>query len=156
MIRKCLSTAVCCFLFLGGAQASEMTKDGEPNSFMTRSQLPDSLSILPSPPSNDSVAFLLDKAAYEQGRSLAGSDRWLQAINDANLSDENIGKPFSQALGVDISEDKTPITYLLLKKFVPMLGDLQRLRQSDITCGQGRSCFSIHIPVRHRMRGSCA
>lgn len=116
MMRKCFSTAVCCFIFLGGAQASEMTKDGEPFSFLTRGQLPDSLSILPSPPRNDSVAFLLDKAAYEQGRSQAGSDRWLQAINDANLSDENIGKPFSQALGVDISEEKTPATYTLLKK----------------------------------------
>lgn len=156
MMRKCFSTAVCCFIFLGGAQASEMTKDGEPFSFLTRGQLPDSLSILPSPPRNDSVAFLLDKAAYEQGRGQAGSDRWLQAINDANLSDENIGKPFSQALGVDISEEKTPATYTLLKKFVPMLGDLQRLRQSDITCGQDRSCFSIRIPARPRMRGSCA
>lgn len=116
MMRNCFSTAVCCFIFLGGAQSSEMAKDGEPYSFLTRGQVPDSLSILPSPPRNDSVAFLLDKAAYEQGRSQAGSDRWLQAINDADLSDGNIGKPFSQALGVDISEDKTPITYTLLKK----------------------------------------
>lgn len=92
-------------------------------SFLPLSETPDSLSILPPPPAVDSIAFLADKAAYEKGRSLKGTARWQQAINDADLSDANIGKPFSQALGVEISAQKTPITYDLLKKIRTDSGD---------------------------------
>ncbi|CAI1594262.1 Major phosphate-irrepressible acid phosphatase precursor [Serratia quinivorans] len=96
--------------------AHENSQGSARNSFLSDPQAPDSLSILPLPPRSDSIAFLMDKAAYEQGRSLTGTDRWHQAIADANLSDDNIGKPFEKALGVDISPSETPATYQLLKK----------------------------------------
>ncbi|MEB3767509.1 phosphatase PAP2 family protein [Acinetobacter sp. MD2] len=86
------------------------------DSFLQPNQFADSLQILPPPPAYDSVDFLRDKAAYDQARSLVGTARWQQAAIDADLSDTNIGKPFSQALGVDISATNTPITYDLLRK----------------------------------------
>ena len=86
------------------------------DSFLTLEQTPDSLAYIPKPPAFDSVDFLRDKAASDQARTLQGTPRWQQAIQDADLSDANIGKPFSEALGIEISATNTPITYDLLKK----------------------------------------
>ncbi|MEB3753948.1 phosphatase PAP2 family protein [Acinetobacter sp. MD2(2019)] len=97
---------------LGSAAVNAQPKD----SFLTAAQAPDSLQILPAPPAYDSVDFLRDKAAYDQARSLVGTARWKQAADDADLSDANIGQPFSQAFGIEISEKNTPITYDVLKK----------------------------------------
>lgn len=86
------------------------------DSFLTVDQAPNSLQILPPPPAFDSVAFLNDKTAYEQTRILQGTPRWQQAIQDADLSDANIGKPFNEAFGIEISPINTPITYEILRK----------------------------------------
>ncbi len=93
-------------------------------SFLKIDQMVDSLRLLPPPPAYTSVDFLRDKAAYEEGRSLINTDRWEQAIQDADLSELNIGKPFSEALGVEISLKNTPITYNLLKKIIGDSGHL--------------------------------
>ncbi|KAA8733838.1 phosphatase PAP2 family protein [Acinetobacter qingfengensis] len=85
-------------------------------SFLTADQTPDSLVILPPPPAFNSVAFLNDTAAYHEARSLIGTERWKQAVHDADLSDENLTKPFSAAFGMEISVKNTPVTYDLLKK----------------------------------------
>lgn len=93
-------------------------------SFLVSAQVADSLKLLPPPPAYGSVAFLRDKAAYEEGHSLINTPRWKQAINDADLTDSNIGKPFSEALGVVISRENTPVTYELLKKLRMDSGDI--------------------------------
>lgn len=86
------------------------------NSFLQLNQVPDSLKIVPAPPAFNSVDFLRDKAAYDQARSLVGTARWQQAAVDADLSDANIGKSFSEAFGVEISPTNTPVTYEILRK----------------------------------------
>ncbi|EPX2091819.1 PAP2 family phosphatase PhoN2, partial [Shigella sonnei] len=43
--------------------------------FLTQQTSPDSLSILPPPPAEDSVVFQADKAHYEFGRSLRDANR---------------------------------------------------------------------------------
>jgi acid phosphatase (class A) len=88
----------------------------EADSFLRAGEVADSLRLLPPPPAYNSVDFLRDKALYDEGRSLMNTDRWEQAIKDADLSDANIGKPFSEALGMEISAKNTPVTYHLLKK----------------------------------------
>ncbi|WP_343595766.1 phosphatase PAP2 family protein [Acinetobacter sp.] len=103
-----LALGISAFSCVAFAQAAD--------SFLTAEQAPNSLEILPVPPAYDSVDFLRDKAAYDQARSMVGTARWKQAAEDADLSDANIGKPFSQAFGVDISASNTPVTYDLLKK----------------------------------------
>lgn len=86
------------------------------NSFLQLSQVPNSLAIVPAPPAYNSVDFLRDKAAYDQAKSFVGTERWKVAVEDADLSDANIGKPFSKAFGVEISPQNTPITYEILSK----------------------------------------
>ncbi|MEZ2583086.1 phosphatase PAP2 family protein [Kluyvera intermedia] len=93
-------------------------------SFLDSSQVADSLTLLPAPPAYGSVAFLRDKAAYEEGHSQINTPRWEQAIKDADLTDSNIGKPFSEALGVDINPKNTPATYELLRKIRTDSGDI--------------------------------
>ncbi|MCW2255641.1 acid phosphatase (class A) [Providencia alcalifaciens] len=91
-------------------------------SFLNKNKVANSLFILPPPPSNDSVEFLSDKTSFEQAVILRGSSRWHQAISDADLSHINIGKPFSEALGINISSTNTPNTYILLKHISPDAG----------------------------------
>lgn len=111
-----LFISIFAWLLSSSVLADEDNKKEISASFLSTAQAPDSLTILPPPPKNDSWAFIRDKAEYQLGRSLQGSDRWKQAIIDSDLSDENIGNTFSSALGVYISEENTPITYELLKK----------------------------------------
>lgn len=96
--------------------AKEAPVKAEAKSFLTLEQSINSDLILPPPPAFDSVEFQADKAAYEKAIPLVGGERWKQAAIDADLALENIGKPFSQALGVEISKEKTPITYDILLK----------------------------------------
>ena len=98
--------------FSGAAYAASQPSP----TFLTIEQAPNSLALLPPPPSESSIAFLADKDAYIQGLALRDTPRGQQAVTDADLSDANIGKPFSAALGVDISPKNTPITYDLLRK----------------------------------------
>jgi len=92
-------------------------------SFLQLAQTPDSLSYLPPPPAAKSEAYKLDQEAYHQGYKLKDTARWKLAASDADLSDSNIGKPFSEAFGIDISPENTPITYDILKKLRTDSGD---------------------------------
>ncbi|WP_269914258.1 acid phosphatase [Acinetobacter sp. HY1485] len=93
-------------------------------SFLTQAQTPNSLAILPPPPAFNSVAFLADQAAFDAGRMLKDTPRWERAKKDAEWSDESIGEPFSDVVGVEISEKNTPITYALLKNIRTDSGSL--------------------------------
>lgn len=111
-VKTCIVTALFASLSLGSAFAS--SEKSTP--FVTFDQTPNSLMYIPEPPTYDSVAFLRDKTAFDQGRMLKGTPRWEQAAQDSNLSDEGVAKPFSEALGVEISAKNIPITYEILKK----------------------------------------
>jgi len=54
--------------------------------------------------------FVADIAAYEAGRTLIGTPRREQASRGADLALESLGKDFSQAFGLEISPQNTPIT----------------------------------------------
>jgi acid phosphatase (class A) len=119
MFTKTLLTAGLLMALSGAANATFTQVPG----FLTDKQAPDSLMLLPPPPAMDSAAFARDKAAYEEGLKLRDTPRGKQATNDADLSDGNLGKPFSEAVGVDISQKHTPQTYILLKKLLTDSGD---------------------------------
>ncbi|MBF7683531.1 phosphatase PAP2 family protein [Acinetobacter sp. B5B] len=110
-----IKTLLCAWVATLGTVSTSYALE-QSNSFLQLAQVPDSLTIVPAPPTYNSVDFLRDKAAYDQAKSLVGTDRWKQAAEDADLSDANIGKPFSQAFGIDISPQNTPITYEILRK----------------------------------------
>lgn len=76
----------------------------------------DGKSILGPPPAVDSAHGKADRALYEQTRALAGTPRWKTAIQDNDLWGGGALKRFSCALGVDVSETQTPVTWKILHK----------------------------------------
>lgn len=91
--------------------------------FLATNQLPNSLALLPPPPEFNSVDFLNDQASYQMAMAFHQPERLQQAITDADLSHNNLGTPFSSALGVLINPQNTPITHHLLDR---LAGDTER------------------------------
>lgn len=82
--------------------------------FLNRDELPNSLTLLPPPPTEGTANFARDMEQYVIGRSLRDSERGEQAITDANLSEGWFCDNFSPAFGLRISEDSTPEIFKLL------------------------------------------
>lgn len=79
-------------------------------------ELPNSLALLPSPPTDDSVAFALDDEVNFESLALHGTPRWDLAALDADLSFPAVAGTFSCALNAPISEEETPHLYRLLRR----------------------------------------
>lgn len=88
--------------------------DAKSIGFLNSDTAPDSLQILPPPPSENSIEFLNDKAGFEMGRVLRNTDRQVLAASDADYN--NITDAFSNAFGEKISMKDTPALYSLLKR----------------------------------------
>lgn len=78
--------------------------------------LPDSLALLPPPPAAGTPAFANDKAVSRASQKLKGTPRYALAVSDADLSFPHTSGVFACALGVSISQEKTPRLYLLLQR----------------------------------------
>lgn len=83
--------------------------------YLQSSELPNSLVLLGPPPAAGSAALARDEAARDATIVLRGSARWDLARMDADLQFPQPAKNFSCAMGVDISEDKTPHLYHLMQ-----------------------------------------
>lgn len=76
--------------------------------------LPDSMALLPPPPGPGSPAFARDEAVRESAAALRGTERWTQAVTDADLRFPHAAATFSCATNLPISEQRTPRLYALL------------------------------------------
>ena len=85
--------------------------------YHTAEQAVSSKAYLPIYPKEGSPEFEVDKISYLHGYNLKGTERWKQAMIDADLHTSNVAKIFSVPLGVTISPQTTPTLY-------KMLGDL--------------------------------
>jgi len=90
--------------------------------YLQSSELPNSLVLLGSPPAEGSAALARDEAAREATIALRGKARWDQARTDADLQFPQPAKNFSCAMGVDISEEKTPHLYNLMQRVLTDAG----------------------------------
>ncbi len=114
---KILPVAALLGLLLAGyAQAAD-------EHYLTLEQTPDSLKLLPPPPSFTSIDFLRDKAHYDEGMALRNTDRGKQAYNDGDTSKVSLARNFSEAFGTEISAAKTPETYQLMFTMKEDAGD---------------------------------
>ncbi|SEB24711.1 phosphatase PAP2 family protein [Variovorax sp. YR216] len=91
-------------------------RPGVPAGYLPRNALPDSLTLVPPPPSAGTAAFAADEAAYRSTRGLRDSGRWKQASEDAVLRFPQAAGTFSCAAGVPITENDTPHAYMLLRR----------------------------------------
>ena len=84
--------------------------------YLTESQVPNSLKILPLPPQENSAGQIRDKAIFQDMQAQKGSASWAQAAIDADLTDEHLGKPFSEVFGIEINEKNTPTLFSMMQK----------------------------------------
>jgi len=94
-------------------------RPGVPAGYLSPEARPDSLTLLPPPPTADSAAFALDKDSAKLAQTQwakSGSTRWKQAQLDADLSFPAAAGTFSCALNAPISETQTPRLYMLLRR----------------------------------------
>ncbi|ANS40529.1 acid phosphatase [Serratia inhibens] len=92
--------------------------------FLQESQSIDSLALLPPPPAMDSIDFLNDKAQYDAGKIVRNTARGKQAYDDAHVAGDGVAAAFSNAFGVEITQQKTPELYRLVMKMREDAGDL--------------------------------
>ncbi|MEM9634889.1 MAG: phosphatase PAP2 family protein [Pseudomonadota bacterium] len=94
-----------------------------PDGYLEKPLLPDSLSLLPPSPTWGTPRQLMDEALNAEALKLAGTPRFLLAARDADLNFPNAADNFSCALGVEISADKTPTLYELMRRTMTDAGN---------------------------------
>ena len=91
-------------------------KHGLVQGYLAQDTLPDSLELLAPPPAPGSAAQALDDEYANLSIDLQGTPRWNQAAKDADLDFPAAASIFSCSLGVEISEERTPRLYTLLRR----------------------------------------
>ena len=66
------------------------------------------------PPAFGSLLFEHDVQMYYQGRVLRKTERGKQAVRDADCSASNLCAVFSEAFGMPLSKEKSPVIYKLI------------------------------------------
>lgn len=84
--------------------------------YLSQEEVRSSIRLLPPPPAEGSVEFLMDKIAYWEyfRQRTADPARAQQAIEDADMSDLN--RIFGEAFGLTLTQEALPETWLLLKR----------------------------------------
>lgn len=84
--------------------------------YLSPAQLPDSLALLPPPPTKGSAQEAADLAQHRQTRALRGSPRWALAVRDAEYRSPKAVEAFSCVLDMPISEQETPHLHMLMRR----------------------------------------
>ena len=84
--------------------------------YLAASELPNTVSLLPPPPSPGSPAMRLDEEAREAALPLKGSARYSLAAADAVRAHQNTVDDFQCAFGTAIDRQSTPSLYELLSR----------------------------------------
>lgn len=84
--------------------------------YLQPEECPNSLELVPQPPAKGSVAFARDEEASKESFAFRGTERWNQAIKDADLSFPAAAGAFTDAIGFQISENETPFLYQLMRR----------------------------------------
>jgi acid phosphatase (class A) len=86
------------------------------NGYLDRKVLPDSLALVPPPPTAGSARHAADVQLHQQTRALRNTPRWDQAYKDVNLKFPEAAGVFSCALDMPISQEATPHLNMLLRR----------------------------------------
>lgn len=84
--------------------------------YLPRTDLVNSLTLLPGPPALGSPEHAADDTAYSAARKAANGVRWQQAARDAELRFPQASSAFSCALGVPITPEGTPHLNMLMRR----------------------------------------
>ena len=103
------------FALCAGLTAGLWAQEYEP--YLSEADVTSSVKLLPPPPAEGSIEFLMDKIAYWEYYRLRFADtaRVRQALIDADMSDKVLLQ-FKESFGLEITKEKMPETYLLLMR----------------------------------------
>lgn len=96
------------------------------NGYLAADQLPDSLTLLPAPPTPGSTAQRLDDESFHQLVALRSTARGELARQDAQLKFPAAAQTFACALGVPVSAQDTPHLEMLLRRTLTDAGRATR------------------------------
>ena len=100
-------------LCVSNTASAQLLKGAKP--YLTPDQLPNMVNWLPEPPTEGSAAFEYDIARYGWGKEQRkDSARAKKAINHASIDPVVVCSHFNEAMGIEISPEKTPQIYRLL------------------------------------------
>lgn len=108
---------------------------------------PDALRFLPPPPAAGSPAAAADEAAYQDGKRLRQGARGEIAVQDAELKSASATLPFACALGVTVSEERTPHLNALLRRV---------LNDASVSATSTKTHYARVRPFRAHGEASCA
>ena len=101
--------------------------------FLQEGDVPNSYLLLPPPPDGASITFLNDQARYTWGKTMRNTPRGDQAVSDARVSGNGVPEAFSEAFGIEISEDETPEIIKLIIGMREDAGDLGTREAKDLS-----------------------
>jgi len=84
--------------------------------YLSESEIPNSLKLVPPPPLEGSAAFKLDQEIAAKYVALDDDTRKEQAAKDAVLSFPEATEAFNIVLDIKISEENTPNLYMILRR----------------------------------------
>jgi len=93
-----------------------------PPGYLPRDALPDSLALLPPPPSPGSAAMQRDEAAREAANLQRGTPRYALATKDAVIGFPQLPDDFSCAMGFPITRTASPRLYALMGRMLIDVG----------------------------------
>ena len=97
-------------------------KDQVLHGYLDKAELPNSLTLLPPPPSKNSTSHLHDLNINQQALKLENTPRWKQAAIDSNLLFPKAADIYACAADVEINQKTTPTLYKLLQKTLVDIG----------------------------------
>ena len=86
--------------------------------YFKASQMPDAVVFLPAPPSDSSLLMKYDISRYEWGKTLRDTPRGELSKLHATTKIPEMCRLFSESFGMEISKEKTPAIYRLIKKSI--------------------------------------
>ena len=120
--RICYAALLCVMVITGCTgqrsrpAAVEEVHPGILKGYLATEELPDSLNLVGAPPADGSAAFARDQEISTESLAQRGTDRWDQAVQDAELMFPAAADAFAEAIGFEISEEDTPYLYMLLRR----------------------------------------
>ena len=84
--------------------------------YLARTDLPDSLGLLPAPPQEGSAAFEADKAGFAELTAFQATPRGALAARDAASAYPGSLERFSCALGLTVTQAETPHLAMLMRR----------------------------------------
>lgn len=124
LLRAALSAVIASSVLTLSAQTRNDHSTKPDVYFLNEGEAPNSLYLLPGPPEPGSILFLYDKERYDWGKLQRDTPRGDQAASDANVEANGVPEAFSEAFGIEISENTTPEVLKLVIGMREDAGDL--------------------------------